>query len=907
LPPASPSFNDRPLRTHLQRCGFEREHLSADFRLGDRTIPLFAFAHRPFDTRTACITATAPSEDRDSFLLTSQQAGAPLAFIGSGQRWSVWQITHTSPLEWWNAERGNLDEFFATYRAQLDPRSIFRAKTSSRESSHQLSFVDAGLLEMVEAESGRQVCGLIERMIQTTRQKLPELKLLEELDAQWLVQANFWLLAARLLQDKQVQGFKTLDLKDLQNVFNRVGKHYGSRMRHDLSPRRRLALTAAASILDSHGSLRLVSTETLGQIYENVLITRETRKALGTHSTPAWLVDYMVRQLVPWIEQLPESRRSVYEPGCGHAPFLVALLRHFSSTEPCLTMSDPDRHAWLQARLAGAETDDFAREVARLSLTLADIPNANGWELDEGNMFTSGKLESRIRNAGIIISNPPFETRPSEGDQLFHVGQAAELLRRINQHAQPGTLLAYIMPQTILDSKKAAALRRDLLNRFVWLEILRLPDKVFDKADVETAVIIGRKLHDGKRASASVRIKHVWEDALPDFQNHQFATVEQALPAEELLREETSSMLVPDLRQVWMHCGATTLNQIATVGHGLLYHSESALDKQENLLFPHGQFQKVPQKAPGYETGFFDLKGAKDIHVLPDMEWMNSNRAAVATERAGYATGLPQIVMNYVRVRRGPWRIKAWIDLEGRRATSNFLIIRPLANAWNLNCLWALLNSPLANAFCYSHSTKKHIYSSRLLKLPVPPIKNETARELSKMVDRYLAGSRKHFPDSDGPPKAPKSKSGAYLAGLEPPDHARHAEELRHQLWRIDTLILGLYGFPPDLEREVLDYFTGYQRPGVPFHQNEYYPTGFQGAQTLAELLSITADWEATNARRLELIDLEYDGKLKKSNAAELDRLQHLAMLRRRLVDPFPFAEQEAEIARLKREGKWSE
>jgi hypothetical protein len=263
--------------------------------------------------------------------------------------------------------------------------------------------------------------------------------------------------------------------------------------------------------------------------------------------------------------------------------------------------------------------------------------------------------------------------------------------------------------------------------------------------------------------------------------------------------------------------------------------------------------------------------------------------------------------MNYVRVRRGPWRIKAWIDAEGHRATSNFLIIRPLSKTWNLNCLWALLNSPLAHAYCYSHSTKKHIYSSRLLKMPVPELNKEVSSSLTKMVDRYFQIARKLFPDSDGPAKSPKTKSDSYLIGMEPEDHAERADELKLLLWRIDAMILSLYGLPLEIEREVLDYFNDYQRPGAPFHQTEYYPTGFQGAHTLSELLSITADWEANNTRRLELIDREYDGKLRKNEAAELERLQHLAMLRRRLVAPFPLDEQDAEIERLKREGKWSE
>ena len=881
-----------------------------DFRLGNRTIPLFAFSHRPFDTRTACITATSTADDQDSFLQASRDAGAPLAFIGSGKRWNVWQNCHTTSSKLWAADSGSLDEFFAKYRSQLDPRSIFRAKAAPQDPSQQLSFVDAGLLEMVETESGDQLCRLIERMILATREELdlPEIKQMEEMNAQWLVQANFWLLAARLLKDKQVQGFKTLDLKDLENVFSRVGKHYGSRIQHDLSPLRRQALAAAASILDAHGSLRLVSTETLAGVHENVLITKETRKALGTHSTPSWLVDYMVQRLVPWIEQLPESRRSVYEPGCGHAPFLVALLRHFSGMKPCVSMSDADRHKWLQARLVGAEIDDFAREIARLSLTLADIPNPNGWELDEGSMFTSGKLDSRIQNAGIIISNPPFETRLSEGDELFHLGQAAELLRRINLHAKPGTLLAYIMPQTILDSKKATALRRDLLNRFEWLEILRLPDKVFDKADVETAIIIGRRLNEGKRAAVSVRIKHVWEDGLGMFRERKLATNEQDLIAGEMLHKESSSMLVPDLREVWNHCGETTMAQIATVGHGLLYHSEAAVNKDGKRVFPQDQFQKAPEKANEYEQGFFDLKGARDIHILPAMEWMNTNRKSVAAERAGYATGQAQIIMNYVRVRRGPWRIKAWIDLEGRRATSNFLIIRPVSRAWNLNCLWALLNSPLTHAYCYSHSTKKHIYSSRLLRMPIPTLDKKTAIKLSIMVDQYFKMAGKHFPESDGPPLVPKSKTDAYLAGMEPLDHEELASDLKQRLWRIDAVIMSLYGLPAEMERAVLDYFIGYQRPGVPFHQTEYYPAGFQGANTLTELLSLTADWDTINERRLELIEREYaDGKLQNAEAAELSRLQNLATLRRRLVAPYPIAELDAEIGRLKREGKWSE
>ena len=903
------AFDDRPLRSHLERCGFDRENIAPDFRLGDSKLPLLAFSHRPFDTRTACAVAAPAEGDTNVFLRLGRETGAPLAFRGSGQRWSVWQLTHTEPSRLWEPERGSLDAFFRAYRSQLDPRSIYRAKTAARfDAGLQLSFVDAGLLEMVESESGTQLCGLIERMILATREKLhmAAFKDLAEMDAQWLVQDNFRLVAARLLHDKQVQNFKTLDLEDIDNVLARVARHYGSRPQHALSQRRRKALVAAAGILDTHSSLRLVSTETLARVADEVLITKETRKALGTHCTPAWLVNYIVQRLAPWIEEQPASRRLVYEPGCGHAPFLVAMLRLFSGMKPCVTMDDAARHAWLQSRLAGAETDDFAREVARLSLTLADIPNPNGWELDDGNMFADGRMEARLKQADIIVSNPPFETRPSTGDELFHVGQAAELLRRINLHAKPGTLVAYIMPQTILDSKKTTALRRELLGRFEWQEILRLPDKVFDKADVETAVIIGRRLPEKSRASVPVRILHVWEDGLDDFQVTSKAKVQEEVAPSSILAGDEASMLLPDLAPAWAG-SRLTLADIAIVGHGLLYISETALDDDECPRFPVGQSQRVEKRTKGYELGYYQIGGSKDLHVPLKMDWMNVNRDAIAAERAGYATGLSQIVMNYVRVRRGPWRIKAYADPVGRRSTSNFLVIRPTSPQWSLHCLWALLNGPVASAYSFAHSTKKHIYSSRLLKMPVPDLDEASAHLIDDLVCQYLAAAARLFPNSDGPVEPPTGGSAVFLPGFEQADPDADAEDLKHALWRIDSAVLRLYNFDPKTERALLEYFTGYQRPGVPFRQNEYYPPGFEGAQTLAELLSITADWEANNTRRLELIDREYEGKLKKAELAELERLQHLAMLRRRLVAPFPFAEIDAEIERLKREGKWTE
>src|SRR5205823_5356167 len=125
----------------------------------------------------------------------------------------------------------------------------------------------------------------------------------------------------------------------------------------------------------------LVSTEALAYLYENALITKETRAELGTHSTPAFLVDYILGRLRPWIEEIPPERRYVFEPACGHAAFLLAALRLLGELLPESLFAPSKRHRYLRERLHGCDYDTFALEIARLSLTLADVPNPNGWDL----------------------------------------------------------------------------------------------------------------------------------------------------------------------------------------------------------------------------------------------------------------------------------------------------------------------------------------------------------------------------------------------------------------------------------------------------------------------------------------------------------------------------------------------
>lgn len=879
------------------------------------TVPLVGFSHRPRDTRTACVSAIRTSDSLHRDLIHARKTGAPLVFVQINERpqWDVWFQKGETPQKLWSHERGSLDQFFKAHKDEVTAEAIFRAKTLGRlQSQQQLTFVDAGTLEMVETEAGEQLCGLIERMMRTTGERLGlgNLHGLDGKTSQWLVKANFWLLAARLLQDKNVSNFKRLDLSDIDTTFARVTKHYGAEMEQPLSQRRRDALGHAVQELKRHSSLALVSTETLAHVYENALITPQTRKELGTHSTPSWLVDYIFSRLAPWIEAMPPNRRHVYEPTCGHAPFLLGALRLLSSGNPCTKMGDAERHEWLKKRLRGSEIDDFAREVARLSLTLADIPNPNGWLLDEGDLFRGDLLEARIREADIIVANPPFEAKPvgsvinEHKEDLSHVSRAAELLRRITISARPGTLIGLVIPQTLLDSPKVNNLRAILHRDFDWQEILRLPDKdVFKIADVESAVLIGRRRSSADVPTTNTIFKNVVENDVSRFVKAGTASVSKACSVSVIGKAPDYMLLLPDLANLWDYLSEQpTLDDIVHLAKGFDFKPESL-----------GGFPKVvPTKRPGYAQGFYNFDDAPDTHLIPKQVWLNRDENQISTKRLGYDQGIPQIVMNYAPVRRGPWRIAAYIDELGHPATSRFLIVRPRQSRHSLLFLWAILNSPLANAFSKSFTSKRDMLTGTMRKMPLPEASDTQIHEIEIAAHAYRKACLSTAPLRKSRSRAPSSNTAANapeLPGLVDTEirdgFSDKASDLRELHWRMDAAVLRLYNLTPALERQLLDYFIQHPRERVPFTQSEYIPARIPELQTINELLAITADWALHDKRRSLLIDKECNGSITREERGELKRLQKQTSLRRQLLAPYPIAELDEEIARLKREGKW--
>jgi hypothetical protein len=358
-----PRFNTRTgelIRRCLRVCRYHDDLVEEDYILGlDRNIPFIAFAHRPHDARSSCIAFLPESRTPREDVAGLHELGVPLAFFVGINSWEMWSLRSDGPQRVRSVPLKEVEQFFGDNKEDFAPGSVFRAKTWARaEGARQLDYVDTGLLPIVEKEAGERLRQLFEEMLTHTMEALDMKPLgLAEADAHWMMKANFWLLAGKLLRDKQVPKFTRLDLNDVQNVFDRVAEHYDAkRVRVN---GRLTALRGAAAVAANFSSFRSISTETLGALYEEALLSDRTRKLWSVHRTPAYLVDFMLAKLSRWMDKdIGIQNCRVFEPGCGHAPFLVGAVRLLSDLLPDKIASDRTaRRQFLRSHIGGCDRD----------------------------------------------------------------------------------------------------------------------------------------------------------------------------------------------------------------------------------------------------------------------------------------------------------------------------------------------------------------------------------------------------------------------------------------------------------------------------------------------------------------------------------------------------------------------
>ena len=831
--------------------------LRSDFAFGgDRTVPLVGFAQPPADSRSACVAVLSATTDLRLAVESCRPLGAPLVFVcfQDTLQWWKQRVTTAEYLE--SIPANNVAQFFQKHQDEFKPDAVYRAKTWGRfQPAYQLGFVDLGLMPLVEKEVGKSLGRLIEQNVSELKRSLGWEEVTGE-QGHWLLQTVFWLVSGKILHDKHVENFENLDLRDVEEVFHRVGSHYGAKPLAAGSKKKVEALRESARTISQFSSLVLTTTEALAYVYENALISKETRSDLGTHSTPSYLVDYIVGSLADWVKEIPVNERSVYEPACGHAAFLVSAMRLLTELLPAEKVVPSKRGRYLRSRLHGTDIDPFALELARLSLTLTDIPNPDGWDLNPQNMFLDNRLGEQAKRNTILLANPPFDNfTPAEqqsyreqGSEVRFLNKSAEMLWRTLPHLPEGGVFGVVLPQTFLHSDNARDLREFLIREYELREICLFPDKVFAFSDAESAVLVGRR----RKASSQnqVRYRRVRERDLPSFRSDYAASTTRTVPQSRFSADRSLSLRLPDLEEVWSaFLDNPTLADFAEVGQGLIY---------QGAYLPPGSTTYSKEHFPASRRGFVRFDRGLYLHELPKPHWMNLDPSVIRRAVSGATVGIPQVLLNYAPASRGPWRLKALIDRQGHPVTSRFIPIRPTVPSFSLETLWALLNSPIANAYAFSHLGKRDNIVGDIRKIPVP--KKNAFEGVERAATAYLE------------------------AAWSETDRAT----LQRLLLRVDCEVLKLYALPLDLEQSLLGLFTDWERVGVPFVQAGYLPKELAGRLSFSDFLQFEEDWSATNRERGKLIDKNIRGNLNTEEQARLDALQAYADYHIDKVSPRP-------------------
>jgi hypothetical protein len=617
----------------------------------------------------------------------------------------------------------------------------------------------------------------------------------------------------------------------------------------------------------------------------------------------------MLAKLSGWIEALGYRNCHVFEPACGHAPFLSGALRLVSDMLPASIAADQRRrHDFLRERLRGCDNDTFALEIARLSLTLADIPNDNGWVLEPMDMFADGSLAKETRTASVVLANPPFEKE-----------KASAFLQRTVAALQPGTVFGFVLPVNELTGSASAAVRRHLLAECEIKEISVFPDRMFKFASVETGIVLGRKYPVRQTVvPCGIEFRRVRESKIQDFRERYDSSWDDSVDAAWLTIANSGRFVVPELRAVWDACGnLPRFRQFAAIKQGLIHRAKS------DPRFPKEAITESRIELPGLVQGFASIDDSPATHLTPTVWWLNLDKKTIRRPVGGTTVGIPQVVMNYAPVDRDAWRLKAFIDPIGRPATSRMLLIRPKSEGVSLACLWAICNSPITNAYTFALGSKRDIPAGLMRALPVPDFTVCDLSRLESAVLVYLDAARKFTRKSEKPvanAKANvKTKKAARLSladqmqlgiGDAPSDDEIQAasERLRALHWRVDAEVLRLYALPPKLERELLDTFDGVRRVGVPFEQTRYIPREFRDVATLDEFLRITDEWDATDAQRCELIEKRIKtGRRTPEEEKEFRSLQRLLSSHRRYHNPQPMIDEDKLRRLLEEDKRWAQ
>lgn len=797
----------RAIERELRGLGYRSEAIFHDYSFADvlsstgeeRRVSLAVFTQVPESYRSAAF-GVITGED-DAMAIAGRRAlGAPILFSIGQRDIGVWRVGAEGVPRL--LERVALDaipDLFRRNAERWQPQAVHRAKSLGQgHTAYQLDFVDLGLLPAIEHEVEAKLDKLLHRVIE---------QLLTGLDRdreEEVFRTTFRLLAAKILLDREHPIASAWRDAPVSKILDGIEAYYnfGQLSLYTAGSLPKKSVAGAWALLRAAISFRNISSDSLAFVYENTLVTADTRKRFGTHSTPRPLAEYVVSRLD--FGNLDLDELTIYEPFTGAGTFLVAALRRLRDLLPD-NLTGKKRHAFLVPRIRGAEIDSFACEVATLSLILADYPNANGWKIKSADLFRPAALAQDAASAKVILCNPPWED--------FDASERAEYPEMIaKSFSKPMAVLhtildvqpeaiGFVLPQGILRQKQYAELRQRVADLYGRVDLTSVPDRVFQRAGFEAAVLVASERRKESDASTTKILSAVIED------RDRVAFLQAGKITAERRRSKVvtqGDLWIGALDELWEHLARNPqLGAVADVHRGLQWHRqrEGVSDR------PRGGYKRGVFR-PSDSLVQFGVTRTVYLDVNPEAAYRQGPLARDWTS--------PKILTNVARLTRGPWRIAAAFDTSGLIASQAFFGIWLKDSSIPPEAIEAIFNSPLASAFLAESSSNQHFTNHQLMKLPLPKRSNFT--ELAKRARRYR--------------DALAAVTAQTLRSVD-------ADSMLNRLLiEVDAEVLKAYDLPPRIERRLLEFFRGFENQRPVRHEfDSWLPVDFTAFIPLHEYL----------------------------------------------------------------------
>ncbi|WP_141050871.1 Eco57I restriction-modification methylase domain-containing protein [Aliarcobacter cryaerophilus] len=458
----------------------------------------------------------------------------------------------------------------------------------------------------------------------------------------------------------------------------------------------------------------------------------------------------------------------ILDPACGSGAFLNQALEYLISEHKNLQndlalMGDlfasyMVEEEILEHNLYGVDINEDAVEIAKLSLWLRTAKRGRPLtKLADKIVCANSLLEMPFseNSFDVVIGNPPYGAKTSKDEQakfrkiyktaLFKMDTYSLFIERAFHYLKENGYFSYIVPYTWMTIGQHFELRKFLLERNIY-EIVDLPTKIFDDADLDTTILFVQNVNKIEKTINILKLgeeqfKIVNKISIDDILNNKELIINLTLSNQDnkiLLKIDKSSL---------------KLDSIFEVSQGYIPYSRSHLVKEYGEIegnkivderLWHSDYQKTPefkQEIQGKDINRYEF--TESFQYIKYGKWLNSPR-----EQKFFTS--PRVLV--MEITRGNfYKIKStYIEKELYNTPSIINIIHPNNDKNYLKFILSCINSKLYSWYHLKRHSKANAETSipkilvkDIRNLPIPKIDEESQKPFINLVDEILEAKQK--------------------------------------------------------------------------------------------------------------------------------------------------------------------